>query len=155
MSFARFKVPLVAALSLAFVQCGGGNGSRTPPPAIGAPTVPFLKKTRDERRAFMASRVVPKMREVFHGLDPKGDEKFGCETCHGEDAEVVDYRMPNSLYPLPQKNTIAEATDYDDKTTKFMVEHVVPAFAALLSQPVGDPEHPEKGVTCFTCHPHD
>lgn len=119
--------------------------------------MPFRQKTRDEKRAFMAARVLPRMREVFKGLDPKGADTFACETCHGPDMEVVDFHMPNSLYALPEKDTIAEATSYDEKTTKFMMEHVVPAFAALLSEKPGTLGNPggAGGITCFTCHPHE
>ena len=158
MIFGRFKIKAhatVLAVAASTVACGGGNGARSPD--IGAPEVPFRQKTRDEKRAFMGARVLPKMREVFSGLDPKGTATFGCETCHGADMEAVDFRMPNSLYALPEKDTIAEATSYDEKTTKFMVEHVVPAFAALLSEKAGTPGNPDasKGITCFTCHPHE
>jgi cytochrome c553 len=160
MIFARFRIKapaLAVAVAASVAACGGGNGAHATGPDIGAPRVPFRQKTRDEKRAFMAARVLPRMRQVFQGLDPKGNASFGCETCHGADREVVDFRMPNSLYALPEKDTIAEATSYDEKTTKFMMEQVVPAFAALLSEKpgtLGNPGSPG-GITCFTCHPHE
>ena len=68
--------------------------------------------------------------------------------------DLIDYRMPNGLYALPEKDTIAEATSYDEDTTKFMMEKVVPTFAKLLSE---SPKEPGTagGVSCFTCHPHE
>ena len=148
---------MTLGVAVTLIACGGGNGAKAPSPDIGAPEVPFRQKTRDEKRAFMAARVVPKMREVFKGLDPKAAADFSCQTCHGSDMEVVDFKMPNSLYALPEKDTIAEATSYDEKTTKFMMEHVVPAFAALLSEKPGTLGNPDSagGITCFTCHPHE
>jgi hypothetical protein len=157
MIFARFKIILPLTFAAAAAACGGGNGPRAAGPDIGAPDVPFRHKTRNEKRAFMGARVLPKMREVFQGFDAKGYSGFACETCHGGDMEAVDFRMPNSLYALPEKDTIAEAISYDEKTAKFMMEHVVPSFAALLSEKpgtLGNPGAPG-GITCFTCHPHE
>jgi hypothetical protein len=58
------------------------------------------------------------------------------------------FKMPNSLYALPEKDPIAEAQSVDEDTAKFMVEKVVPMFSNLLHQTTG------KGtkVDCFTCH---
>jgi cytochrome c553 len=159
MIFARFKIiaPVAVVVAAAVVACGGGNGPRAAGPDIGAPNVPFRHKTRDEKRGFMGAHVLPKMRRVFQTFDAKAYAGFGCETCHGADMEVVDFRMPNSLYALPEKDTIAEATSYDEKTAKFMMEHVVPSFAALLSEKpgtLGNPGSPG-GITCFTCHPQE
>lgn len=157
MIFARFKIALTLGVAAVAAACGGGNGAHPAVPDLGAPEVPFRHKTRDEKRAFMAARVLPRMKQVFEGLDPKTAASFSCGTCHGADMEVVDFKMPNSLYALPEKDTIAEATSYDEKTTKFMMEHVVPAFAALLSEKPGTLDNPAspRGVTCFTCHPHE
>lgn len=157
MIFARFSIAAAALLGASVAGCGGAGGGRPAGPDIGAPQVPFARKTRSEKQAFMGSRVLPKMREVFQSFDAKGYEKFDCATCHGADMEAVDFHMPNSLYALPAEDTLKEAADYDEKTTTFMKEHVVPAMAALLSKKVGSPEHPEErnAVTCFTCHPHE
>jgi hypothetical protein len=101
----------------------------------------------------MAAHIEPAMKHLFQSFKPKSYGDFGCETCHGNDMEIVDFHMPNSLYALPEKDTIAEATSYDEETTKFMTEKVVPTFAKLLSE---SPKEPGSagGVTCFTCHPH-
>jgi hypothetical protein len=94
------------------------------------------------------------MKKLFVSFKPKSYSDFGCETCHGKDMDIVDYHMPNSLYALPEKDTIAEATSYDEDTTKFMMEKVVPTFAKLLSETASGPD--KRGdVSCFTCHPHE
>jgi hypothetical protein len=155
MIFARFTHVVFGAVVLATAACSPSGGTRVPEggPGIGAPTVPFRQKTREEKQAYMAAHVQPAMKKLFQGFDGKGYAGFGCETCHGGDMETVDFKMPNSLYALPEKDTIAEATSYDEKTTKFMMEQVVPTFARLLSEKPGEPGGP--GVTCFTCHPHE
>jgi hypothetical protein len=60
----------------------------------------------------------------------------------------VDFKMPNSLYALPEKDPVAEAMTVDEDTAKFMVEKVVPTFAKLLHETAGK----GAGVGCFTCH---
>lgn len=135
----------------ALTACGGGGAGKGP--AIGAPDVPWSHKSHEERRAFMAAHVEPTLRHLFQKHDAKSYGSFGCATCHGGDMELVDFRMPNSLYALPAENTIAEAKDYDEKTTEFMMSEVVPTFAKLLSAKAGDPG--PGGVTCFTCHPKE
>ena len=157
MIFGRFNLVLPIAVVAAAVACSpGGSGTRVPEggPAIGAPEVPWRGKTHDERQGFMGAHVEPAMRHLFKSFNAKAYAGFECETCHGADMDVVDFRMPNSLYSLAAKDTIADATSYDEKTTKFMMEKVVPTFAKLLSE---TPKEPGQGggVSCFTCHPHD
>lgn len=151
MIFHRYR-PLLFAAFLAGLGlssgCGGG-GPRVPSngPDLGAPRVPWRDKTHEEKQAFMGAHVEPTMRRVFQKFDGSGYAGFGCETCHGGDMEAVGFHMPNSLFALPKKDPIAAATEYDEKTAKFMMHDVLPTFAKLLS------EKPGEGVTCFTCHP--
>lgn len=113
--------------------------------------MPWSQKRLDERRAFMATHVEPEMRAAFQAFNAKTYSSFGCETCHGADMEAVDYRMPNSLFPLSKEDTLAEAKDYDEETTDFMMNEVVPRFATLLGRKPGAPG----GAACFTCHPSE
>jgi hypothetical protein len=147
----------LAILTAAAVGCSpGGTETRVPEsgPDIGAPYVPWRGKSHEERQAFMGAHVEPIMRKLFQGYSAKGYADFGCETCHGSNMDLIDFKMPNAIYPLPEKDTIAEASSYDEATTKFMVEKVVPTFAGLLSEHAVSPGQPG-GVSCFTCHPHE
>jgi cytochrome c553 len=149
--FARVPFAVVLAASLA-TACGGSSAETRGAAAFQGPEdVPWRKKTHEEREAFMGSHVEPTMRRVFQAYDAKGFADFGCATCHGSDMDLVDFRMPNSLYALPEKDTIASAMEYDEKIATFMVNKVVPTFANLLSERAAHPS----GVTCFTCHPKE
>jgi hypothetical protein len=156
MAFGRFHVlaPLLVA-AIAAACSPGPSGPRVPAggPGLGAPGVPWSGKSHEERQAFMAAHVEPTMRRLFQTFNKKAYSDFRCETCHGVDMEKTDFHMPNSLYALSTKDTIAEATSYDETTTKFMMTQVVPTFAKLLASKAGEPGGP--GVTCFTCHPHE
>jgi hypothetical protein len=147
---------LISGAAILLATACTTSGTRVPEggPNIGAPFRPWSQKSHDERQGFMAAHVEPTMKRLFMSFKPKSYSDFGCETCHGKDMDLLDYRMPNALYALPEKDTIAEATSYDEDTTKFMMEKVVPTFAKLLSE---SPKEPGTagGVSCFTCHPHE
>ena len=94
----------------------------------------------------MAAQVLPTMRRLFKSYNAKSYAEFNCTTCHGSDMDMVDFKMPNVLYALPEKDPVGEAMSVDEDTAKFMVEKVLPTFAKLMH------EEPQKGVSCFTCH---
>lgn len=152
MTWLRICSALVScALSLTLSCTDRPHDAKVPKggPGLGAPTVPWKYKTRPEKMGFMGAYVQPNMKDVFVAYDADGFKDFDCETCHGNDMEEVDFKMPNSLYALPTDDPMAEAMDYDEDLAAFMLGKVVPAMAQLLS------EKPGKGVNCFTCHPEE
>jgi hypothetical protein len=121
-------------------------------PDLGAPRVAWKDKTHEERQAYMAAHVEPLMRHLFQEHDKKEYANFGCETCHGKDMDLVDFRMPNpGLYALPEKDPVEEAKSVDEETAAFMVDKVVPTMTRLLSKTTAS----GKPVSCFTCHPSE
>jgi hypothetical protein len=112
---------------------------------------PWKDKSREQRMDWMGLAVFPKMRAIFQEHDAKY-AKLNCQTCHGDDMEMVDFKMPNYLFSLPKANTLEWAKDYDAKTTEFMSEQVVPEMAKLLDMPAYDADT-GKGFGCFGCHP--
>jgi hypothetical protein len=99
----------------------------------------------------MALYVVPKMKPIFQAQDARAYAGFVCQTCHGEDMEQVNFKMPNQLYALAADNPIEAAMEDDAETTHFMVQRVVPAMAKLLDV---EPSSAGKvdGFGCFGCH---
>lgn len=124
-----------------------------PPPAEepGAPAVPWHDKTRAQKMEYMGLVVYPRMKEAFVAFDAEGFKDFKCQTCHGEDMEAVDFKMPNALYALSATDPMGSARDYDEKVAAFMTETVVPAMTELLGE---EPYRPEthQGFGCFECH---
>jgi hypothetical protein len=103
---------------------------------------------------WMGLEVFPKMRAAFVEFSADEYSAFECQTCHGSDMEMVDFKMPNRLYSLSKTNTLTDAKDYDAETTQFMVDVVVPEMAKLLDMEPYDAET-QKGFGCFGCHPSD
>jgi hypothetical protein len=115
----------------------------TPP---GAPATPWSKKTRAERMEFMGLFFFPKMKAIFQKHDPGGYAQFRCQSCHGNDMEAVNFKMPNGLYALPPDDPLKAALAYEEKTATFMASEVEPAAKELL----GIDHTP--GRRCLLCH---
>ena len=105
-------------------------------------------------RAKNASVLIGLLDEIFatrsreqwrKAFDAEEYPSLECSHCHGEDAEDVDYEMPNGLleldFPLPND---ADTQRYED----FMDEQVVPQIAEYLD----DQPWPTGDITCGTCH---
>jgi len=142
--------PLGPLGSLGCGEKSAAERAENPEVDLGAPEISWQAKTREQRMGFMAAAVHPRMKKLFVKSD-KSYGDFSCKTCHGQDMELRDYRMPNDIYALPTENTLEEARDYDEDVTEFMVSKVLPEFKKLLNQGKG----PETDVSCFSCHPKE
>jgi hypothetical protein len=143
------------ALLLGGFACGGSSQSAQDPAAAasGKSEVLWKDKTREQRMDWMGLQVFPKMKGVFTEFDADRFSGFACQTCHGDDMEMVDFKMPtNKLYALPRKDVLKSARDYDAKVTDFMLGTVMPKMAELLDMPPYDSET-KSGFGCFGCHP--
>src|ERR1051326_4110926 len=92
------------ALLVVAAACGGSKtaastAATTPDdenaPVVGPPQVAWKDMTEKQRGRYMGKVVMPKMKPLFQQFDPKGFEKFECETCHGKGAEDHTFKMPN------------------------------------------------------------
>ncbi|MEE2828517.1 MAG: hypothetical protein VX498_04975 [Myxococcota bacterium] len=106
-----------------------------------------------QRLEFMTELVEPRMKELFVAFDDEEYAYFGCETCHGDDADDVDYEMPNGgtaldvddfpLQQSPDERLRAYAV--------FMNDEVKPIMAEMLELL----PHPQGPFGCFECHEQD
>ncbi len=171
----RMKSQISAlVLALSWVGCGAPRAPEAASashvePTAAAPAEPAPAETAEakswdrlnlqERGAYMANVVLPKMSEAFAEFSPaeyggkeeNQEPKFSCETCHGENRKAVKFRMPNTLRPLSAPNPIPAAMEYDAHVTQFMQQKVVPLMAKLLGKAPASAENP-KGFGCFGCH---
>jgi hypothetical protein len=132
------------------------GGARTPDAPLGtngveagAPGIPWSKKNHEQRMEFMGLVVYPKMKAVFREHDPKEFAQFRCQTCHGEDMESVDFKMPNSLFALPASDPVKAGSADDANMTTFMVDKVVPSMNALFEK---DDAGTAATLGCLNCH---
>jgi hypothetical protein len=136
--------------------CGGSSKGADGPSGTSANgDVAWKDKTREQRLDWMGLMVFPKMKGAFNDFDQERFSKFACQTCHSEEMEMVDFKMPNTkIYALPHNNTLQSARDYDAKVTDFMAGTVVPKMAELLQMEPYNPET-KSGFGCFNCHPSE
>lgn len=150
-------IPVALGVALlATLACGGGQGAKDPAGAGAAKSeIAWKDKTRAQRMDWMGLQVFPKLKTAFKEFDESRFSGFACQTCHSEEMEMVDFKMPNTkIYALPLANPVQSAREYDEKVTDFMVNTVTPRMAELLDMPVYDPET-KSGFGCFGCHPSE
>jgi len=111
--------------------------------------------TVDQKKEFMKTIVVPKMKTVFQEFDSSRYAELGCKTCHGAGAKEGKFQMPNPGLPkLNPERGFAKHKKKQAAVTKFMMEHVAPEMAKTLGV---EPYNPEthQGFGCFSCHTMD
>ena len=126
------------------------------PEAPGAtPQVAWADMTKQQRGKYMASVVMPRMKELFRSYDEKKFAEFNCKTCHGQDAKERGFEMPNPglpVLPATQEGWAALAKD-EPEFMAFMSQKVKPQMAALLDVKEYDHQNPQPGTFgCNNCH---
>ena len=142
------KLSFALMLMGALVACGDdddtgetGETGETATEDLTWPEMDF-----DQRKAYMASDVMPPMQAAFAGYDAEAFETITCATCHGAGAEDGSFTMPaEHLYPI----------DFADFPTgdgaDFMMNEVVPQMTTLLDAEPFDSSTGE-GFGCISCH---
>lgn len=117
--------------------------AEAPSPEAEAAEKKWADMDFDERKKFMSKTYYPAMKEKFQAYDAKQFANFTCDTCHGENAKEVNFKMPNGNTPLDAADPVANGKDMDEEMTKFMLEEVIPAGIEMLG---------EEDSKCLTCH---
>lgn len=85
--------------------------------------------------------VLPNMARLFRQHDASPMPTLACVSCHGKNAEAIQYRMPADLPALDPAHLPAPETS---ATARFMIEEVTPTMQELLGA---------RSFNCFRCHP--
>jgi hypothetical protein len=160
-------VPIALFSVLAVMSCDKSTAQPSTPPADGDALagsdaadsssaedaeLSWKEMSFDQRKSYMAKKVMPAMKTAFSAHDAELFKGFKCETCHGDDKT---FAMPNEgIYPLSANDPVAGAMDYDEKITRFMVEEVVPQMSALLPTESWAAQD-QVAAACFACHPSE
>lgn len=135
---------LVACLALG--GCAAPAAARVVTPPATPERDEWTRATWEERHDTMTWLVLPNMARKFQEFNGTPYPELACVTCHGANAEQVQYKMPNGLPPLDPAHMPSEAS-HDPRQARFaafMKDDVTPSLAHLLGKP---------DVPCFTCHP--
>ncbi len=136
-----------------------------------------VKRSHAEIVRFMETDVMPWARTTL-GPIVGGADKVQCQTCHGQDADARDWRMPG-VAALPQPAVVDAGWERDSDTmdsqtrnaiygynaearkqgrAEYMREHVLPGMARLLHRPAYDftksydYNRSQLAFGCYHCH---
>jgi hypothetical protein len=138
------RCAVAGLMGLALASCASPAAPRRAPRAPETARKPAVSRwasmSWDRKHDVMTFLVLPNMARVFQRFEKKPYPDMTCRTCHGADAERIDYSMPNDLPALdpgrlPRKSAVA----------RFMWQSVTPKMADMLDDPAG--------FSCFSCHP--
>lgn len=124
------------------------------PTDISGPPTPWAEMSKGDRATWMEERVVPTMAPLFSAFDPERYGDFGCETCHGSNARVRGFAMPNAslpVLPIPETDAWRTMMTGQRHVFTFMAERVEIAMARTLGVAPYDPAT-QQGFGCFNCH---
>lgn len=131
----KAQLAIVACL----VSCGPAATPHDSRPKRAATPEAWSPLTWEERHDVMTFVVLPNMGRLFQEFRGTEYPDLTCDSCHGKDAERIEYRMPNDL-PAIDPTHPAEG---DPRMVKFMTEEVTPEMSELIESP----------ITCSSCHP--
>jgi hypothetical protein len=124
-------------------------------PAASAEPAPVKWKDMkpEQRKEFMKSVVLPKMKEEFVAFNAHAYGEMNCVTCHGDSAKDGSFKMPNPKLPkLPADEAgFKKLMKKKPEATKFMSSKVVPSMAEMVGESPYNPET-KQGFGCFECH---
>jgi len=148
----RFIAPILVFTAAA---CGSAAPATSTTPNSEAahadvvlPDVPFAQLDHAQQVAFMKQKVMPVMKPLFQNHNPKAFEKFGCSTCHGEQAKEGKFDMPNGKLPKLDFNDLSK---FKKEDLEWMGKEVEPTMGQILNLPLYSKDNPT-GFGCLNCH---
>ena len=125
--------------------------SAAPSASMGA--VAWKDMTAPQRKEYMSTVVLPKMKEEFAQFNAQAYTDMNCVTCHGDGAKNGKFGMPNPDLPkLPGDQAGFEALmNKKPVVMRFMASKVVPDMAHFVGESPYNPET-QQGFGCFECH---
>ena len=171
---------VVAVIAMVFAVIGLARTSSLPPVVYEAddPVAPHgSRRSRAEIMAFMERDVMPFARSALGPL-VGGEHNVTCATCHGNDAEQRDWKMPGvRALPEPElrlaglerarswldpqmRNAVYGYLAEEDKQSiaAYMRQVVMPGMARLMHRPAYDfaqsygYNRSRAAVGCYHCH---
>lgn len=149
-----FFVSVIATALFLFASGKEVAAAKAQIPAADS-TIDWKKMSHDDKKDYMKTVVLPRMRKIFRSFDSSRFEKIRCKTCHGDGVVNESYKMPNEK--LPKLPNSAEgwkklSQTKDSVIMKFMSTTVKPKMAELLGLTPFDPQTNPKGFGCHNCH---
>lgn len=113
---------------------------------------PWAELDQQGRQMFMATEVMPAMKETFTEIDASYADNFTCVTCHGSDTETFAMPSDISVLSAEELGTFTFEGEGRQEIANAMASSVVPQMAALLGQEPYNPETNTGTFGCASCH---
>jgi len=127
------------------------------PKAIGPPgpdgkKLTWAEMAIDQRRAHMASEVLPLAEDIFGSWRPDRFANVDCGLCHGPGFTDGQFQMPTSYLPrLSGQLLLGPEFEKYPETTRLKLEQLVPRMAAALGKKSFS-IITRRGFGCYSCH---
>ncbi len=123
------------------------------PKESSGPTINWAAMSKEQRKDYMKSVVMPQMKETFAGFNADRYRSMTCLTCHGDGVMQGKFTMPNPKLPkLPATpDGFQKLMSEKPAMMQFMATKVKPQMAHLLGMPEFTPQT-KTGFGCFQCH---
>lgn len=122
----------------------------------GPPPKAWKDMGDDDKVAYMKEVVMPKMKPMFEGFDPREFAKVTCATCHGPSGKDNGMKMPTAeIYKLPGSDDAAgweKEQKKHKRELEFMAMQVKPTMARLLGIEEYNHETKTGEFGCMHCH---
>jgi hypothetical protein len=119
----------------------------------GGPPAPWATMTKDQRKDYMKTVVMPEMKQTFIAFNADRYKSMNCVTCHGDGVSDGKFTMPNPKLPKLPASPAGFQKLMSEKPAimQFMAMKVKPQMAHLLGMAEFTPES-KSGFGCFQCH---
>ena len=125
----------------------------TAPTASSGPTANWAVMSKEQRKEYMKTVVLPQMKQTFVAFNADRYKSMTCLTCHGDGVVQGRFTMPNPKLPKLPATPEGFQKLMSEKPTvvQFMATRVKPQMAHLLGMPEFTPQT-KSGFGCFQCH---
>jgi hypothetical protein len=143
------SVVLLASSAATFVCC---YPKRIGPLGPNGNQLTWVEMDIEQRKAHMASVILPRASVVFAAWRPDRFAKIDCSLCHGEGATSGSYHMPTPHLPRLSGEVLLgpEFEKYPD-TTRLKLDRLVPEMADALGVKSFS-VITRTGFGCYSCH---
>jgi hypothetical protein len=150
-SFSTAAIFIVGAVLVASA-IWGCYPKRVGPPGPDGKPLTWSEMNRKQRKAHMASVVVPRAGAVFKRWRPDRFEKIECTLCHGKGVAEENFSMPTGHLPrLSGDFLLGPEFAKHPETTRLKLNRLVPVMAEALGVKKFS-LITRRGFGCYSCH---
>ncbi len=149
----RFNVAAIVLLALAAASgVWGCHPKGVGPVSDGGKRLTWAEMNTEQRKAHMASVVLPRAAAVFRTWRPARFARVDCTLCHGKNAKTGNFTMPTVHLPrLSGDVLLSSEFERHPDTTRLKLDRLVPEIGDALGLKTFS-VITRRGFGCYSCH---